>query len=108
MSARKLSYVPVNKPNAARINMAQFFINIHLLGVFEVPHALTHSIIGGNPNARAVEHSAPIKDINKFSNGTSSAITTVKYKKTQIYFLFYLEKSNILISTHMCTEPTAF
>lgn len=70
--------MPVIKPNNATINIMEFLSNTDPLGPSDIPHAHTNSMIGGNTNANAVEHNAPINDINRFSSGTSSDMTTKK------------------------------
>lgn len=53
--------------------MMQFFMSVNPLGPFDVPHAYTNSITGGNINAKPDEHNAPINEMNAFNAGTSSA-----------------------------------
>ena len=57
--------------------MKTFFTIINLLGLqLGSLKATIISIIGGNTNASAVEHSAPINEMNRLKLGTHSAMIT--------------------------------
>lgn len=53
-----------------------FLRKIHGTAPSELPHKPTSSNNGGKTSAKAVEHKAPISDINIPRFGTTSAIAT--------------------------------
>lgn len=69
----KLSYVPVTRPNIAKVRMMVFLVSNPLLGPLDVPYATTNSIIAGKINANPDEQRAPINEMNAFNAGTTSA-----------------------------------
>lgn len=63
-------------PKRATTKIPMFLRQIHGTAPSEFPHKPTSSNNGGKTNARAVEHKAPISDINIPRFGTTSAIAT--------------------------------
>lgn len=70
------SKLPVPNPKRATTNIPIFFTRIQGLALSELPHKPTICNTGGKTKAKAVEHNAPIRDINIPRFGTISAIAT--------------------------------
>lgn len=84
----KLSYVPVTKPKQATNKIQKFFAMFQILMPFDEFHAHTISTSGGNINANADEHNAPISEINAFNAGTTSANESGREQKKYFFYFF--------------------
>lgn len=77
-----LSIVPVTRPNSASTRITQFLPSMNLFGPSVEPHALTNSITGGKIKANPDEQSAPMREMNAFNTGTTSANESEMREKT--------------------------
>lgn len=90
------SKLPVPNPKRATTNIPKFFRRIHGLAPSELPHKPTSCNTGGKTKANAVEHKAPISEINIPRFGTISAIATENEHNKLFYILNFMRQFYML------------